>query len=270
MMMSSLFELCMNWYELPFVWIVFVNGCNYIDWWLWFSIFSVQIICCIILLISTLSTCMSDGFFANLIIQIISMNFAKLYLYNLILCYVPLLLLICFIWHLVCSFLLSQLIVFTLFFHVGGARSDHKAHIVGDRPHRNSTSWLETFNVISTCETSGPFAAAWGSLKHGTCHGCLHRNFLVTVSLPQILPSKIQRDGVFLSQCKQVQYFEVRRFSRNSWESGDDVDLDSVAYGFMASQALAWGSKPIIVSPHSFHSTHCAFAKAMMRLFSLV
>lgn len=29
---------------------------------------------------------------------------------------------------------------------------------------------------------------------------------------------------------------EVRRFSRNSWESGDDVDLDSVAYGFMASQ----------------------------------
>ena len=30
---------------------------------------------------------------------------------------------------------------------------------------------------------------------------------------------------------------KVRRFSRNSWESGDDVDLDSVAYGFMASQA---------------------------------
>eukprot|EP00434_Breviolum_minutum_P036054 symbB.v1.2.031930.t2/scaffold3763.1/size50786/1 len=33
----------------------------------------------------------------------------------------------------------------------------------------------------------------------------------------------------------------VRRFSRNSWESGDDVDLDSVAYGFMASQALFTG-----------------------------
>eukprot|EP00439_Symbiodinium_sp_Y106_P078417 s1097_g17.t1 len=30
----------------------------------------------------------------------------------------------------------------------------------------------------------------------------------------------------------------VRAFSRTSWESGDDVDLDSVAYGFMASQAL--------------------------------
>ncbi|CAE7225395.1 NMA1 [Symbiodinium sp. CCMP2456] len=29
----------------------------------------------------------------------------------------------------------------------------------------------------------------------------------------------------------------VRAFSRTSWESGDDVDLDSVAYGFMASQA---------------------------------
>ncbi|CAE7265356.1 NMA1 [Symbiodinium pilosum] len=30
----------------------------------------------------------------------------------------------------------------------------------------------------------------------------------------------------------------ARAFSRKSWESGDDVDLDSVAYGFMASQAL--------------------------------
>jgi len=30
----------------------------------------------------------------------------------------------------------------------------------------------------------------------------------------------------------------ARHFSRASWESGDDVDLDSVAYGFMASQAL--------------------------------
>ena len=29
----------------------------------------------------------------------------------------------------------------------------------------------------------------------------------------------------------------MRAFSRTSWESGDDVDLDSVAYGFMASQA---------------------------------
>eukprot|EP00440_Ansanella_granifera_P066484 gb/GFBE01072109.1/.p1 GENE.gb/GFBE01072109.1/~~gb/GFBE01072109.1/.p1 ORF type:complete len:393 (+),score=110.73 gb/GFBE01072109.1/:1-1179(+) len=33
----------------------------------------------------------------------------------------------------------------------------------------------------------------------------------------------------------------VRGFSRASWEAGDDVDLDSVAYGFMASQALFAG-----------------------------
>lgn len=29
---------------------------------------------------------------------------------------------------------------------------------------------------------------------------------------------------------------QVRHFSRDSWETTDDVDLDSVAYGFMASQ----------------------------------
>jgi SAM-dependent methyltransferase len=33
----------------------------------------------------------------------------------------------------------------------------------------------------------------------------------------------------------------ARHFSRTSWEEGDDVDLDSVAYGFMASQALFSG-----------------------------
>ncbi|CAJ1340506.1 unnamed protein product [Effrenium voratum] len=33
----------------------------------------------------------------------------------------------------------------------------------------------------------------------------------------------------------------VRHFSRDSWETTDDVDLDSVAYGFMASQALFSG-----------------------------
>eukprot|EP00931_Biecheleriopsis_adriatica_P003728 TRINITY_DN1054_c0_g1_i3.p1 TRINITY_DN1054_c0_g1~~TRINITY_DN1054_c0_g1_i3.p1 ORF type:complete len:397 (-),score=82.43 TRINITY_DN1054_c0_g1_i3:228-1418(-) len=33
----------------------------------------------------------------------------------------------------------------------------------------------------------------------------------------------------------------LRCFSRASWEVGDDVDLDSVAYGFMASQALFAG-----------------------------
>jgi len=33
----------------------------------------------------------------------------------------------------------------------------------------------------------------------------------------------------------------ARTFSRASWEAGDDVDLDSVAYGFMASQALFAG-----------------------------
>ncbi|CAE8731116.1 unnamed protein product, partial [Polarella glacialis] len=33
----------------------------------------------------------------------------------------------------------------------------------------------------------------------------------------------------------------ARHFSRTSWESTEDVDLDSVAYGFMASQALFAG-----------------------------
>jgi len=32
--------------------------------------------------------------------------------------------------------------------------------------------------------------------------------------------------------------FQARGCTRKSWEAGDDVDLDSVAYGFMASQAL--------------------------------
>lgn len=36
---------------------------------------------------------------------------------------------------------------------------------------------------------------------------------------------------------RESEKFQVRRFSRTSWEAGDDVDLDSVAYGFMASQA---------------------------------
>eukprot|EP00933_Yihiella_yeosuensis_P079610 TRINITY_DN9272_c0_g1_i2.p1 TRINITY_DN9272_c0_g1~~TRINITY_DN9272_c0_g1_i2.p1 ORF type:complete len:394 (+),score=98.98 TRINITY_DN9272_c0_g1_i2:60-1241(+) len=45
------------------------------------------------------------------------------------------------------------------------------------------------------------------------------------VSCAQKLPAK----PVLMSQ---------RNFSRASWETGDDVDLDSVAYGFMASQAL--------------------------------
>mmetsp|Transcript_78527 Transcript_78527/g.138348 ORF Transcript_78527/g.138348 Transcript_78527/m.138348 type:complete len:390 (+) Transcript_78527:57-1226(+) len=37
------------------------------------------------------------------------------------------------------------------------------------------------------------------------------------------------------------QVLSTRSFSRTSWETGDDVDLDSVAYGFMASQALFAG-----------------------------
>jgi 2-hydroxy-4-(methylsulfanyl)butanoate S-methyltransferase len=48
-------------------------------------------------------------------------------------------------------------------------------------------------------------------------------------------------------KCQQLEtvnfprYVLVRHFSRTSWESTDDIDLDSVAYGFMASQALFTG-----------------------------
>jgi len=41
---------------------------------------------------------------------------------------------------------------------------------------------------------------------------------------------------------RPVEHLQVQSFStRTSWEAGDDVDLDSVAYGFMASQALFSG-----------------------------
>lgn len=60
--------------------------------------------------------------------------------------------------------------------------------------------------------------------------GCSMWRVLLNLKLRSQLRSESQNES---------ETVEVRRFSRNSWESGDDVDLDSVAYGFMASQARA-------------------------------
>eukprot|EP00448_Togula_jolla_P018632 CAMPEP_0170587204 /NCGR_PEP_ID=MMETSP0224-20130122/10161_1 /TAXON_ID=285029 /ORGANISM="Togula jolla, Strain CCCM 725" /LENGTH=398 /DNA_ID=CAMNT_0010910817 /DNA_START=46 /DNA_END=1242 /DNA_ORIENTATION=- len=71
--------------------------------------------------------------------------------------------------------------------------------------------------------------ASTGSVRPAVARVCLARQAFATSSLSRSMPRPAS-----VSLPHQRRGFAARQ----SWEAGDDVDLDSVAYGYMASQAL--------------------------------
>jgi len=74
-------------------------------------------------------------------------------------------------------------------------------------------------------------AISMATRRAAAATGTLARQLSVTPRRSVAVPRLVAANSAAATRC----------FSRTSWEAGDDVDLDSVAYGFMASQALFAG-----------------------------